>query len=456
METEWAAALPQLRERVGERNFASWIEPVCCVGEAQGWCLEVPNRFFQEWLTRHFLETIREVLGGADVPVRVVVRPAATTVSRPPSRSEHRRAPVVQTDRARLPAPKIGHLVTEYVFDSFVVGSANAVACHAARAVAEAPGRRFNPFFLWGGVGLGKTHLVNALAHAVLGTRPHPRVAFLAAEAFMNAMISALRQDKMRAFRDRFRDLDLLILDDVQFLAGRERTQEEFFHTFNALHSAGHQIVLTSDKPPQAIAELEQGLKSRFEGGLIVDIHPPTPEMRVAILLKKAARYGVELPDDVADFIAERSGTTVRELEGALTRVIATATMLGEPLNRRTAERVLPAPVVQRALVPVETIQHLVSQHFRVSVADLTSHCRARALAFPRQVAMYLSRQLADASFVSIAERFGGRDHSTVMYAVRTVEEKRMKDPATGALLRTLEGQLRSHTDSSSVALSPS
>jgi len=340
-------------------------------------------------------------------------------------------------------APKIGHLVAEYTFESFVVGEANAVACHAARTVAETPGQRFNPFFLWGGVGLGKTHLINALAHELLGRPPRRRVAALAAETFMNTLISALRHDQMGAFRDRFRDLDVLILDDVQFLAGKERTQEEFFHTFNALHSAGRQVVLTSDKPPHEIKELEQRLRSRFEGGLIADIHPPTPEMRVAILCKKAARHGVELSADVARLVAERSGTTVRELEGALTRLSAMAAMRGVPLDLELAAQVMPPLARSRKMVSVEQVQELVCQHFRLSVEELSSHRRVRPLVFPRQVAMYLSRTMADASFLSIGEKFGGRDHSTVMYAVRMVEEKRAQDPSTGSLLRSLETQLR-------------
>ena len=351
--------------------------------------------------------------------------------------------PVPPAPRASAPrGPRIGHLVAEYTFDNFVVGEANAVACHAARVVAESPGRRFNPLFLWGGVGLGKTHLVNALAHELLGRPPRRRVAALAAESFMNNLISALRQDQMGAFRNRFRDVDVLILDDVQFLAGKERTQEEFFHTFNALHSAGRQVVLTSDKPPHEIRELEQRLKSRFEGGLIADIHPPTPEMRVTIVLKKAARHGTELPEEVARLVAERSGATVREIEGALTRLLALTSIQGLPLSVESAARLLPTLAVPRATVSIEAIQERVSQHFGLSVEELTSHRRMRALVFPRQLAMYLSRTLVEASFIDIGEKFGGRDHSTVMYAVRMVEEKCAQDPATASLLQRLATQL--------------
>ena len=438
MEADWLEVLPRLRQLVGDRNFATWIEPIRCSRDADGLSLEVASAFFQAWVNRHFLTVIRQALAGSGVelPVRVVVAPEMATTP-----THDGPAPGRQTARARRPA--IGRLVPDYTFDSFVVGHANEVAYQAARTVTESPGRRFNPFFLWGGVGLGKTHLINALAHELLGHVPRPRLACLSAETFMNTLITSLRQDQMGPFRDRFRELDVLILDDVQFLAGKERTQEEFFHTFNALHTAGRQVVLTCDKPPYAIAELEHRLRSRFEGGLTADIHPPTHAMRVAIVMKKAAMQGVDLPEGVAHVLAQRSGPSVRELEGALTRVVASVVLRGATLDAETVQRVLAPVFPPRLPVSVEFIQETVSQHFRLSVADLKSHRRARSVTFPRQVAMYLSRTVADASFLSIGEKFGGRDHSTVMYAVRTVEEKRNQDPNTGSLLRILENEIR-------------
>jgi len=440
MEAEWLAALPRLRERVGDRNFATWIEPIRCVRDEQGLRLEVPSRFFQEWVTRHFLSRIRETLAdsaGMIPTVRIVVAAAEAT-------SAARDTAPAAPQRAIRTRPKIGRLVAEYTFDTFVVGHANEVAYRAACSVAELPGRRFNPFFLWGGVGLGKTHLINALAHDLLARSPRRSMACLSAEAFMNTMITSLRQDQMAAFRDRFREVDALILDDVEFLAGKERTQEEFFHTFNTLYAAGKQVVLTSDKPPHAIAELEQRLRSRFEGGLIADIHPPTHEMRIAIVTKKAAVQGVDLPPSIACILAERSGPSVRELEGALTRVLATTSLRGMPLDVEMVKRLIAPVTPPPTVISVESIQETVSQHFRLSVVDLKSHNRARSVTFPRQIAMYLSRRLADASFPSIAEKFGGRDHSTVMHAVRSVEDKRNQDPNTGSLLAILESEVRS------------
>ena len=444
MEALWLEVLPRLRQQVGDRNFATWIEPIRCSRDENGLCLEVSNRFCQEWVTRHFLAPIREVLaettGGAPTVRVVIAAPETGAATAPACRPANEPvAPRVSTPRS----PKIGRLVPGYTFDTFVVGPSNEVAYQAARSVAEHPGRRFNPFFLWGGVGLGKTHLLNALAHDLLSRPPRRRVACLPAETFMNTLINALRQDQMNAFRDRFRELDVLILDDVQFLAGKERTQEEFFHTFNALYGGGKQVVLTSDKPPHAIAELEQRLRSRFEGGMIADIHPPTEAMRVAIVTKKAALHGVELSPEVARLLAQRSGPTVRELEGALTRLLATAALRGISLELELAARLLPAPAVLPRVITVESVQETVSERFGLSVADLKSHSRNRSFAFARQIAMYLSRTVADASFPAIAEKFGGRDHTTVMYAVRTVEEKRAHDASTGELINILEHELR-------------
>ncbi len=442
MEAEWLEVLPRLRQQVGERNYATWIEPIHCVRDARGLCLEVESRFFQEWVAKHFLSGIQQALReccDATPEVRVVVAArngsAAARVNGcagaapPPSRRN----------------PKIGRLVPAYTFENFVVGPSNEIACSAARTVAANPARQFNPLFVWGGVGLGKTHLVNALAHELIGRGGRRRVAALSAEGFMNSLIAALRQDQMNAFRDRFRVLDVLILDDVQFLAGKERTQEEFSHTFEALHAAGKQVVLTSDKPPQEISHLERRLRSRFEGGLIADIHPPTPEMRVAILCRKATAQGVNLSADAAVRIAQHSGPTVRELEGALTRVLAFTALRSVPL---TGESVMAAlgPVTRPSRhVSTETVLEVVSDQFQIPVDVLVGHARTRSVAFPRHVAMYLSRALADASFAAVAECFGGRDHSSVMYAVRVVEQRAGAEPQLRQLLDQLQTRIRAH-----------
>lgn len=446
----WQAALPRLREQLGERNFATWIEPIRCAADEEGLRLEVSNQFFQDWVTRHYLATIRTALCQCTLdvpPVRVVVAPRPAAEPAHAEAPAPARAPATDARRARTRikrTPRIGRLVEEYTFGNFVVGSANEVAYRAARSVTGGGGRRFNPLFVWGGVGLGKTHLSSAIAHETLAQDDPLQVAYLSAEAFTNTLITSLRNDQMAAFRDRFRDLDLLILDDIEFLSGKERTQEELFHTFNTLYSAGKQVVLTSDKPPHVIAGIEHRLRSRFEGGLIVDIQPPTREMRLAILRSKARAQGVDLRDDVADLIVDRSGMSVRELEGALTRVCAWSRMSGEALNLARAAAIL-APIARTAPVPIsmDVVLDRVSCRFGVTVEELKSHQRGRSLVTARQVAMYLSRKMAAASFPSIAEKFGGRDHSTVIHAVRAVERRRADDPELATLLGTLERELR-------------
>ncbi|MDX2165670.1 MAG: chromosomal replication initiator protein DnaA [Deltaproteobacteria bacterium] len=463
MEALWSAALPVLRQHMGERNFAAWIEPIRCQGDARDIQLEVPSRFFQSWVTRHFLPTIRDTLtelAGTPCAVRVVVAPdgtpravspAVAALTAPAARDASASAgagtgaPSASNGNGARPPrqPKIGRLVAHYTFDNFVVGAANEVAFQAAQAVSQAPGTRFNPVFLHGGVGLGKTHLVTAIAHEVLRRRARFQVACLSAESFMNALITSLKQDQMNSFRERFRQVDMLILDDIQFLAGKERTQEEFFHTFNALYGADKQIVLTSDKAPAQIAGLEQRLRSRFEGGLIADVHPPTREMRLAILRAKAASQQVELSDEVADLLVQRSGTSVRELEGTLNRVAAMATVRGTEITLEIATAALGPYARTRTHVSVEAIQAMISSRFGVSVADLISHRREREVSYPRQLAMYLSRTVAEASFPTIAEKFGGRDHSTVMYAVRVIETRRAAEAEVDQTLAGIEGELR-------------
>lgn len=442
METLWSAALPLLRQHVGDRNYIAWIEPIRCQtveGEAR---LEVPSRFFQSWVTRHFLSTIRATmseLSGSPCAVRIVIATDGDGERRVVASPSP--APIAPAVPRVARSPKIGRLVSHYTFDTFVVGAANEDAFQAAQAVSAAPGKRFNPVFLHGGVGLGKTHLVNAIAHELLLRRTRMQIACLSAESFMNALITSLRQDQMNAFRERFRQVDALILDDVQFLAGKERTQEEFFHTFNALHGTEKQIVLTSDKPPSAINGLEQRLRSRFEGGLIADIHPPTREMRLAILSSKATACGITLTPEVAEVLVQRSGASVRELEGALNRVSAMAAVRGTPITPELAASAL-GPYM-RNNVSVETIQEVVGSRFGLSVADLVSHRREREVSYPRQLAMYLSRTLAAASFPTIAEKFGGRDHSTVMYAVKTIETRRAAEQSVDQVLLNFEGELR-------------
>lgn len=455
MLAEWQAVLARLRERIGEHSFKAWLDPIRCFRDERGFRLEVPSSFCRDWVAHHFLTDIRtelHALSGADVDVRLVVVEAETascdSAARVEAEEASASAPLRQPPARKRPVGaartlRIGQLMESYTFERFVVGPSNELAYSAALAVAEKPSRTFNPLFLWGGVGLGKTHLISAIAHRFLAGGTRRRIAFLSAEEFMNQMIAALRQDQMRAFRDRFRDLDLLVVDDVEFLAGKERTQEEFFHTFDALFTAGKQVVLTSDQPPQAIPQLADRLRSRFEGGLNADIRPPTKATRLEIVRSKAADQKVELGDAVAALIVERSGESVRELEGALTRVLAWAELRNMPIDEASVARLL-APVSRApGRVSIAHVLETTGKYFGIAVDDLRSHGRERAIADARQIAMFLCRTLCDCSYATIAEAFNGRDHSTIVYAVNRVEKRRPRDVHLDLTLSTLERTLR-------------
>lgn len=323
---------------------------------------------------------------------------------------------------------RFGALVPRYTFSSFVVGASNQFANAACKAVAAQPGQHYNPLFLYGGVGLGKTHLANAIGHAVLEANPEARVAYLSAEAFMTQLITALRRDRMDEFKSTFRKIDVLIIDDVQFLANRERTQEEFFHTFNALHEAHRQIILTSDTVPKDIPGLEERLRNRFEWGLIADLQPPDMETRVAILEKKAEIDGLDLPREVAIHLASKIDSNVRELEGCLTRLSAVASLSKTAITVDFARHVLHDLLRERTTVSIETIQRIVCERYGIRLGDLLSKKRSRNIAFPRQIAMYMARKLTASSFPTIGERFGGRDHSTVIHATNSIGRRLRND----------------------------
>ncbi len=334
---------------------------------------------------------------------------------------------------------RFGALVPRYTFATFVVGASNQFANAACKAVAAQPGHHYNPLFLYGGVGLGKTHLANAIGHATIEANPESRVAYLSAEAFMTQLITALRRDRMDEFKSTFRKIDVLIIDDVQFLANRERTQEEFFHTFNALHEAHSQIILTSDTVPKDIPGLEERLRNRFEWGLIADLQPPDMETRVAILEKKAEIDGLDLPRDVAIHLASKIDSNVRELEGCLTRLSAVASLSKTAITVDFARQVLHDLLRDRATVSIETIQRIVCERYGLRLTDLLSKKRTRNIAFPRQIAMYLARKMTGGSFPTIGERFGGRDHSTVIHATNSIDRRLKDDERLRASLEELE-----------------
>lgn len=340
-----------------------------------------------------------------------------------------------------LPKP----LNPRYTFETFVVGNSNRFAHAASLAVAETPARAYNPLFIYGGVGLGKTHLMHAIGHYVVSQNPSARVAYVSTETFTNEFINALRDNSTLEFQNHYRHVDVLLIDDIQFLAGKERTQEEFYHTFNAIHEANKQIVISSDRPPKEIPTLEDRLRSRFEWGLICDIQAPDLETRIAILRKKAQIESLDVPDEVHSYIASNIETNIRELEGALTRVVAYSGMMRSPITYEVAQYALKdiLPPNRPKQVTIDTIKHVVAEHYSIRMQDFEVRNRTRSVAFPRQIAMYLSRELTDSSLPKIGEEFGGRDHTTVIHACEKIAEDIKHDPAFAHTVEQLIGRIR-------------
>ncbi len=436
----WQEALKLLEHRLGQHNFGTWIKPIRArIGAGGEIVLEVPSKFVRDWLMAHFLFEIQECLAevshpGVSVSVEVNPKDGQTGKS----------AKKVEAPKQQLQPIGITGLIPKYTFENFVVGSSNQFAHAACLAVANQSGDHYNPLFLYGGVGLGKTHLVNAIGHKVLRNRPALKVTYLASESFMNELITSLRRDRAAEFKARFRNVDILILDDVQFLAGKERTQEEFFHTFNSLYESHKQIVLTSDKFPKEIPGLEDRLRNRFEWGLIADIQAPDMETRVAILEKKAEMEEVPLSHEVALFLASHIDSNVRELEGSLTRLGAFASLTKTEITIELVKQVLKNTLrgIHRE-VTIENIQKAICDHFNLKLGDLKSKRRTKNIAQPRQMAMYLCRKYTSTSFPVIGDKFGGRDHSTVIHASKVIEQRIKSDSSVQIAIESLEKQLK-------------
>jgi chromosomal replication initiator protein len=436
----WSAAVAEIKEQIGKQNFETWIKPISFVSRSKSEVvLDVPNKFFRDWLTEHYLEQIEAVLSAlAKNDLKVVFG-----INEKLAGQASVEKPLKKDDKPREKVPSNNNLVAKYTFQNFVVGASNQFAHAACMAVANQPGEHYNPLFIYGGVGLGKTHLVNAIGHHAVAQRPGLKVVYLSSESFMNELIGSLRRDKMDEFKKKFRNVDILILDDVQFIAGKERTQEEFFHTFNSLYESHKQIVITSDKFPKEIPGIEDRLRNRFEWGLIADIQPPDMETRVAILQKKAEEEGVKLPQDVGLFLASHIDSNVRELEGSLTRLGAFASLTKAAITVDLAKDVLRNTLknAQREIT-VENIQKTICEYFNVKIGDLKAKRRTQNIALPRQVAMYLCRKHTETSFPAIGDKFGGRDHSTVIHASKTIERKIKEDPHMQTTIEKLERNL--------------
>jgi len=446
----WQETLAHLEQNLNPQHYATWIKPIRLISiEKDLVRLEVPNRFFLTWIRDNYADQLQETLStiGA-VSYRLQIDIAVPTEQNTTTEATTNTSPAVPAVDLQRGASVQKHataynLNRKYTFEEFVSGSSNQFAYAAARAVANNPATTYNPLFIYGGVGLGKTHLVNAVGNAILQKNPEMRVCYYTSEKFMNELINSLRYAKMDDFRNKFRSMDVLLIDDVQFIAGKERTQEEFFHTFNSLYESHKQIVVTSDKFPKEIPGLEERLRSRFEWGLIADIQPPDIETKQAILKIKAEQNGIQLPEDVALFLANSITSNVRELEGYLIRIGAYASLTSTAITLQMAKEVLKNILVEkRRELTVEEIQKVVASHYGIKISDLKSAKRLKALVLPRQVAMYLARQLTSSSYPEIGEKFGGKDHSTIIHAIKKIEQCMDDDLQLNAIINSLRQSL--------------
>ena len=434
----WDRVLGKLETRVNAHSFSTWFRPTHFVSEDTAHLrIRVPNSWFAEWLRTNYLPLIQDALREMERPGMSVEFVAAEGNGN--GRAGHATATAAPERGAVEHAAALN---PRYTFEKFVVSSCNQFAHAASVAVAEQPSRAYNPLYIYGGVGLGKTHLMQAIGQR-LSQRGGARMRYISTEQFMNELINAIRFERTFEFKEKYRSVDLLLIDDIQFLAGKERTQEEFFHTFNALYDAQKQIVITSDCPPREIPTLEERLRSRFEWGLIADIQPPDLETKIAILRKKAEAEGSTLPDDVALFIATHSKSNIRELEGSLIRAIAYASLSGRELSLEMAKDTLKDLLVPESpAVTVETIQKLVADHYNLRVSELKSKTNSQQVAFPRQTAMYLCKKMTGCSLPEIGKRFGGKHHSTVIHAIQKIEDMRRRDKDFDRLVESFEQSL--------------
>ena len=445
-----------LERRLPKQTFETWFRPLSVRSSAADRVLTLaaPNAVVKDWILAHYADVIRDCLGESALNEYKLewALPADSKEPTRPARSQEQTSTSGSVSIPRY-APEEGEAIRfvdaapsplneKYTFQNFVVASCNRFAHAATKAVADSPGQTYNPLYLYGGVGLGKTHLIQATGHAIKAARPNLQIAYLSLERFMNELINAIRYgyDKTRLFRERYRSIDVLLIDDVQFIAGKERTQEEFFHTFNALYDAQKQIVLTSDCPPREIPEIEERLHSRFEWGLIADIEPPDLETKVAILRRKAEVQRLKLPDDVALFLAGNSKHNIRELEGSLIRVIAMASLRGLPLSKTLAQDAMRSVSQSNEgnTITIPMIQKVVADYYKVTVDDLRARSNMRQVLVPRQVAMYLCKKLTGKSYPEIARQFGGKHHTTVIHSVEKIDHLVTSDRDMEAVVKRL------------------
>ncbi|HDO22824.1 MAG TPA: chromosomal replication initiator protein DnaA [Nitrospirae bacterium] len=440
IEKTWHKGLSLIEEKLGDSIFELWFKPIKAANIKDGvLTLEVPNRFYMEWIQDNYPEIINDAMKKVSNTV--------FTIKYKFAESQDREIKQIQRkfyDRRKRLASKGIYLNPKYTFDSFVVGLSNEFAHAAAIAVSGAVGKTYNPLFIYGGVGLGKTHLINSIGNRIIDSSPEYNVIYVSAEQFTNEVVSAIRHNKMGEFKEKYRNTDLFLLDDVQFIAGKDRTQDEFFHTFNALYEKQKQIVISSDRPPREISDITDRLKSRFAMGLIADIQPPDVEMKVAILQKKAEAEKIEINDEVAYFLATRIKSNVRELEGSLIKLAAYSTLTGSNINLDMAKKILKDFIRDDDRpVTADQIQKAVCEFYGIRQQDMKTRKRTREIALPRQIAMYISKKLTQLSLNDIGKSFGGKDHATVIYACKQTEDRMNKDESFKRIVENLIGRLK-------------
>jgi chromosomal replication initiator protein len=438
----WQHVLSTLKSELRDETFDLWLKPLSVKSHEGGtFVLNVPNRFFSDWIKTHYQPRIEKMLSDATgAEVRLDFSPMENDPAAPPYVREARPMTLPPVSPVTVPP-----LESKYDFANFIVGPSNRFAEAAAEAVAKEPGRSYNPLFIYGGVGLGKTHLLHSIVHQITRRSPHLNVMYVPSEKFINEFIDAIRFEKMKDFRAKYRSIDCLLIDDIQFLMGKDSSQEEFFYTFNSLYDSHKQIVICSDRPPKE-TQVGDRLVSRFEWGVIADIQPPDLETRIAILRKKTEDAGIQVPEDVVLFVASHIKTNIRELEGSITRIMAYASLTGAPLTVDTARKVLKDILTSgdnSTMVTVDNVQKVVARHFNLELSDMKSKRRTDAIAFPRQLAMYLARTLTDMSTPEIGAHFGGKDHTTVMHACNKIKSKLSGDPYFVALVNKITQDIR-------------
>lgn len=443
IEELWVATLEKIEERISKPSFDTWLKNTKAESlEKDTLIISAPNEFARDWLENQYTELISEILDevtGTKLDTKFIIPDSTIEVE------DLKPVPKPKPSMNSTDTPK-SMLNSKYTFDTFVIGAGNRFAHAASLAVAEAPAKAYNPLFIYGGVGLGKTHLMHAIGHYVRDHNPNAKVVYITSEKFTNEFINAIMENKSNNFRNKYRTIDVLLIDDIQFIAGKESTQEEFFHTFNALHEESKQIIISSDRPPKEIPTLEDRLRSRFEWGLITDITPPDLETRIAILNKKAKAEGLDIPNEVMLYIANQINTNIRELEGALIRVVAYSSLVNQDIDASLAADALKdiIPSSKPKIITIQGIKEIIGERYNIRLEDFSAKKRTKSIAYPRQIAMYLSRELTDFSLPKIGEEFGGRDHTTVIHAHEKISRLLEQDSDFNRDIEDIKEKLKS------------